>query len=116
MQQTLSKRKVRFSGNQMQGWMAMVAGCCLLISVRAGATDFNLSVIDKDARSHVDLSWFRNPASVPPGRYLVSVALNDTLLSEQQVLSWHESDTGSQVWRPCVLSFTYMIFMVICVC
>lgn len=84
----------------MQGWMAMVAGCCLLVSIRAGATDFNLSVIDKDARSHVDLSWFRNPASVPPGRYLVSVAVNDTLLSEQQMLSWHETDTGSQVCIP----------------
>ncbi|HAU2959099.1 TPA: fimbrial biogenesis outer membrane usher protein [Salmonella enterica subsp. diarizonae] len=99
-QTTLSERKGCFRDNQMQGWMAMVAGCCLLVSIRAGATDFNLSVIDKDARSHVDLSWFRNPASVPPRRYLVSVAVNDTLLSEQQMLSWHETDTGSQVCIP----------------
>ncbi|HCM9570375.1 TPA: fimbrial biogenesis outer membrane usher protein, partial [Enterobacter bugandensis] len=72
----------------------------LLMTKIASATEFNINAIDKDQRSSVDLSLFKNEIAVTPGSYFVTVSINDTPLANGWQLSWKEVNNTVQVCIP----------------
>lgn len=56
-------------------WIIIIAA--FMLSHAASGTEFNINAIDKDLRSSIDLSRFKEETSVTPGRYFVTIAIND---------------------------------------
>jgi hypothetical protein len=76
-----------------------------LLAHAASATEFNINAIDKDLRSGIDLSRFKEETSVTPGRYFVTVAINDIPLANGWELTWKEVD--NKVCIPAELADTF---------
>lgn len=86
-------------------WIIIFAS--LLISRNAFSTEFNIDAIDKDQRGDVDLSLFKDKAAVVPGRYFVTVAINDTVLANGWQLTWQEHENSVDVCIPADLADTF---------
>lgn len=67
-------------------WIIIITA--LLMTKVASGTEFNINAIDKDLRSGIDLSRFKDETSVTPGRYFVSVSINDIPLTNGWQLTW----------------------------
>lgn len=79
----------------------------ILLAHAASATEFNINAIDKDLRSGIDLSRFKEETSVTPGRYFVTVAINDIPLANGWELTWKEVDNKAEVCIPAELADTF---------
>ncbi|HHD2918839.1 fimbria/pilus outer membrane usher protein [Enterobacter kobei] len=79
----------------------------ILLAHAASATEFNINAIDKDLRSGIDLSRFKEEMSVTPGRYFVTVAINDIPLANGWELIWKEVDNKAEVCIPAELADTF---------
>lgn len=54
------------------------------------AVEFNINAIDKDQRSNIDLSQFKDKSRVAPGNYFVTVSINKTPLANGWQLAWQK--------------------------
>lgn len=79
----------------------------LLMTKVASGTEFNINAIDKDQRNSVDLTQFIDRASVVPGRYFVTVSINDTPLTNGWQLTWKKVNDAVQVCIPAELADTF---------
>lgn len=86
-------------------WIIIFAS--LLSSGNIFATEFNIDAIDKDQRGDVDLSLFKDKATVAPGQYFVTVAINDTVLANGWLLTWRETKHSVDVCIPADLADTF---------
>lgn len=78
----------------------------LMIKVASG-TEFNINAIDKDLRESVDLTQFKDQTAVVPGRYFVTVSINDTPLANGWQLTWKKVNNVVQVCVPAELADTF---------
>lgn len=76
-----------------------VSSCGLLFVFSAGATEFNLNVLDKSLRDSVDISLLKDKPSVLPGNYFVAVTVNKNQISPGRLLTWKKQ--GDEV-LPCI--------------
>ncbi|AEN66432.1 fimbrial biogenesis outer membrane usher protein [Enterobacter soli] len=79
----------------------------LLMTKIASGTEFNINAIDKDLRVSVDLTQFKDQTSVVPGRYFVTVSINDIPLANGWQLTWKKVDNVVQVCVPAELADTF---------
>ena len=79
----------------------------LLMTKVASGTEFNINAIDKDQRNSVDLTQFKDRASVVPGRYFVTISINDTPLANGWQLTWKKVNDAVQVCIPAELADTF---------
>lgn len=91
--------------NNKSQWIIIITA--LLMTKVASGTEFNINAIDKDLRSGIDLSRFKDETSVTPGRYFVSVSINDIPLTNGWQLTWKEVNDTAQVCIPSELADTF---------
>ncbi|MEZ0532950.1 fimbria/pilus outer membrane usher protein [Enterobacter sp. KB-221C9] len=88
-------------------WIIIITS--LLMTKTASATEFNINAIDKDQRGSVDLSLFKDQIAVIPGRYFVTVSINDIPLANGWQLRWREINNQVQVCIPPELADTFAL-------
>ncbi|ESN17289.1 fimbrial usher protein [Enterobacter sp. MGH 24] len=81
----------------------------LLMTKMTCATEFNINAIDKDQRTSVDLSLFKDRISVTPGHYFVTVSINDIPLANGWQLEWKKINNTVQVCIPPELADTFAL-------
>lgn len=86
-------------------WIIIIT--TLLMTKNTFATEFNINAIDKDQRSNVDLSLFKDEITVTPGSYFVTVSINDMVLANGWQLEWKETNHSIQVCIPSTLADTF---------
>ncbi|MCE4057183.1 fimbria/pilus outer membrane usher protein [Pseudomonas sp. Au-Pse12] len=65
------------------------------------AVDFNLEVMDVDDRGKIDLSHFSAANYIPPGKYIMSIRVNDRKLAERS-LNFYPATEDERATRACV--------------
>ncbi|WP_447856202.1 fimbria/pilus outer membrane usher protein [Enterobacter sp. WI-ESBL-E8] len=83
----------------------IIAG--FLISHPLLAVEFNINAIDKDQRSNIDLSQFRDKRHIAPGYYFVTVSINKTPLAAGWQLGWQKKGDTTEVCIPADLADTF---------
>lgn len=71
------------------------------------AVEFNINAIDKDQRSNIDLSQFKDKSRVAPGNYFVTVSINKTSLANGWQLAWQKKNDTTEVCIPADLADTF---------
>lgn len=71
------------------------------------AVEFNINAIDKDQRSNIDLSQFKDKSRIAPGNYFVTVSINKTPLANGWQLAWQKKDDTTEVCIPADLADTF---------
>lgn len=83
----------------------IIAG--FFVSFPLPAVEFNINAIDKDQRGNIDISQFKEKTGVTPGRYFVTVSVNNILLANGWQLTWHKAGDATAVCIPSDLVDTF---------
>lgn len=77
------------------------------VSFSLPAVEFNINAIDKDQRGNIDISQFKEKTGVTPGRYFVTVSVNNILLANGWQLTWQKAGDATAVCIPSELADTF---------
>lgn len=83
----------------------IIAG--FFVSFSLPAVEFNINAIDKDQRGNIDISQFKEKTGVTPGRYFVTVSVNNILLANGWPLTWQKAGDATAVCIPSDLADTF---------
>lgn len=83
----------------------IIAG--FFVSFSLPAVEFNINAIDKDQRGNIDISQFKEKTGVTPGRYFVTVSVNNILLANGWQLTWQKAGDVTAVCIPSELADTF---------
>ena len=73
------------------------------------ATEFNINAIDNDQRDAVDLTLFKDRATIAPGNYFVTVSVNNTPLATGWQLRWRRINNTVEPCIPPELADTFVL-------
>lgn len=81
----------------------------LLMMKFTSATEFNINAIDNDQREAVDLTLFKDRATIAPGNYFVTVSVNNTPLATGWQLRWRRINNTVEPCIPPELADTFVL-------